>query len=111
MVLSCLWLERARPADNEAGFPTRTVSMCAGINDFPFVSGADIKAAIPTLKAAGVPYYLHSELALDKGTEAVGVLNFLFHAFLYRARHATYHGSRGFFVAILYAPVVMFYNV
>ena len=46
------------------------MGLCAGINDFPFVTGADIKAALPTLKAAGVPYYVHSELALDMGAEA-----------------------------------------
>lgn len=43
--------------------------LSAGINDFPFVSGADIRAALPTLKAAGVPYYVHAELALDKGAK------------------------------------------
>ena len=36
--------------------------MCAGIDDFPYVNEKHIKAALPFLKSAGVPYYVHAEL-------------------------------------------------
>ncbi len=36
--------------------------MFAGIDDFPSVNETHIKAALPFLKSAGVPYYLHAEL-------------------------------------------------
>ena len=41
------------------------LSMCAGINDFPNVSEEDIRKALPFLKEAGVPYYVHAELQQD----------------------------------------------
>jgi hypothetical protein len=34
----------------------------AGINDFPNVHEEDIRKALPFLKKAGVPYYVHAEL-------------------------------------------------
>lgn len=33
-----------------------------GIDDFPYVNETHIKAALPFLKSAGVPYYVHAEL-------------------------------------------------
>lgn len=41
------------------------IPACAGINDFPNVSEEDIRKALPFLKRAGVPYYVHAELQLD----------------------------------------------
>ena len=38
---------------------------CAGINDFPNVGEEDIRKALPFLKKAGVPYYVHAELQQD----------------------------------------------
>ncbi len=37
----------------------------AGINDFPNVGEEDIRKALPFLKKAGVPYYVHAELQQD----------------------------------------------
>ncbi|KAK9906326.1 hypothetical protein WJX75_000004 [Coccomyxa subellipsoidea] len=34
----------------------------SGIDDFPYVNETHIKAALPFLKSAGVPYYVHAEL-------------------------------------------------
>jgi hypothetical protein len=34
------------------------------MDDFPLSSIQDIKAALPVFKAAGVPLYVHAELAL-----------------------------------------------
>lgn len=41
---------------------------CAGINDFPNVGKEDIRKALPFLKQAGVPYYVHAELQLDESS-------------------------------------------
>ena len=41
---------------------TSSSCTCAGINDFPNGSAEDIKKALPFLKKAGVPYYVHAEL-------------------------------------------------
>ena len=40
----------------------------AGINDFPNASLADVAAALPVLRAYGVPLVVHAEL--DDGTTA-----------------------------------------
>ncbi len=44
--------------------PLLASSHCAGMDDFPLSSIQDIKAALPVFKAAGVPLYVHAELAL-----------------------------------------------
>ena len=44
------------------------LSIYAGINDFPNVSKEDIRKALPFLKKAGVPYYVHAELQQDDTT-------------------------------------------
>lgn len=50
-------------------------SLNAGINDFPNVNETHIRQALPILKSAGVPYYVHSELAQAKGDSPVRLLN------------------------------------
>ena len=37
----------------------------SGIDDFPNVGPADIAAALPFLKRAGVPFYVHAEQVAD----------------------------------------------
>ena len=37
----------------------------SGIDDFPNVGAADIAAALPFLKRAGVPFYVHAEQVAD----------------------------------------------
>jgi allantoinase len=40
--------------------------MCpSGINDFPNVDAASISAALPFLKQAGVPFFVHAEVVSD----------------------------------------------
>lgn len=45
----------------------------AGINDFPNVGEEDIRKALPFLKKAGVPYYVHAEL-LQNDSSPVSLL-------------------------------------
>jgi allantoinase len=50
----------------------------SGINDFENVAAKDIAAALPFLKAKGVPFYVHAELvhdvpAVEEGTETLYV--------------------------------------
>ncbi len=48
--------------------------MCpSGINDFGHVTAADIAAALPFLKRAGVPFFVHAELVSDLPPPKVGL--------------------------------------
>jgi len=47
--------------------------MCpSGINDFPNVDAEAISAALPFLKKAGVPFFVHAELVSDIPQSQVG---------------------------------------
>lgn len=47
--------------------------MChSGINDFPNVAAEDIAAALPVMKQAGVPFFVHAELVSPVDVEVRG---------------------------------------